>query len=394
MTSKKKKIDLSSFKEFTKNLIINRKTNEDWLKSVENGKIGEARTRTFFINNGFWVLERSVDVNGADYIIQRRDLVNDLIDIEASPVAFIQSKFVSDEENEMAVDSKYIYYIDNETLKTKNEFFLLIHFDEEETSKMLCLSSSEIDKLVNSKKLKLIEHKNKKGEVFKTEVVFTLKQLFQHFEPFTSKKDILEKINTAIESANYFRVIGNRRFLGISPQKEIINKKIGHRYNDGDVISNNFYESKKEIYTLIKNVTEYVYTLKDLLSIEEPDILIDEFNNNKDFIKTIKDKICEENFDNLRTNIERLNTSINESQVIVDSNKVESAYQEDEELLKYLLDNSEEIQQKSVQDLRVIKRWLKQSFSDLEQNVFVKKSNYYPSDLKKIIDTELEKNKK
>ena len=46
------------------------------LKSMENGSIGEARTKELLIDR-FWILERSVDVQGADFIIQRKS--NELI---------------------------------------------------------------------------------------------------------------------------------------------------------------------------------------------------------------------------------------------------------------------------------------------------------------------------
>ena len=40
-----------------------------WLKVMENGTVGEARTRSFLIDR-FWVLlERSVDTDGADFLI-------------------------------------------------------------------------------------------------------------------------------------------------------------------------------------------------------------------------------------------------------------------------------------------------------------------------------------
>ena len=42
-----------------------------WLRSMENGAIAEARTRAILLDR-FWVLERSVDIDGADFIIQRR----------------------------------------------------------------------------------------------------------------------------------------------------------------------------------------------------------------------------------------------------------------------------------------------------------------------------------
>ena len=42
-----------------------------WLKAMQNGVIGEARTKSFLLDR-FWILERSVDIQGADFLIQRR----------------------------------------------------------------------------------------------------------------------------------------------------------------------------------------------------------------------------------------------------------------------------------------------------------------------------------
>jgi hypothetical protein len=53
-----------------------------WLKTMQNGSIGEARARAFLLDR-FWVLERSVDIDGADFIIQRRLTEKTLLDREA-----------------------------------------------------------------------------------------------------------------------------------------------------------------------------------------------------------------------------------------------------------------------------------------------------------------------
>jgi hypothetical protein len=44
-----------------------------WLKVMEHGAAGEARTKAFLLDR-FWVLERSVDIDGADFLIQPRSL--------------------------------------------------------------------------------------------------------------------------------------------------------------------------------------------------------------------------------------------------------------------------------------------------------------------------------
>lgn len=42
-----------------------------WLKAMENGGLGEARVKAFLMDR-LWGLECSVDVEGADYLVQRR----------------------------------------------------------------------------------------------------------------------------------------------------------------------------------------------------------------------------------------------------------------------------------------------------------------------------------
>lgn len=259
---------------------------------------------------------------------------------------------------------------------------------------MLCLSSKDIDKLIINDNLKLTKTTNDKGEVSKTGVVLTLKQLFQHFERFTPEEKNLEKINSAIASANYYREIGNRRFLGLSPQKEIINKKISHRYNNGDDIATEFYNSKKELYELIKNVTEYIYTLKDFLNIEDPELLIEDFTNNKVSLESIKEKICSEDFSALIDKIEKLHSTLDEGYEHFEEGTVGTPHQEVELDLKYILNNfDEEFKDIDTKELKKLKRRVKETFDDPEKNILVEGEYFFPSDLIKSIDDELRKRK-
>ncbi len=68
-----------------------------WLKAMQNGAIGEARTRAFLIDR-FWVLERSVDIDGADFIIQRRITSSNLLDEKPPRFGVVQAKFFSGPE--------------------------------------------------------------------------------------------------------------------------------------------------------------------------------------------------------------------------------------------------------------------------------------------------------
>lgn len=65
----------------------------DWLVPQENGVIGEARARSFLLDR-FWILERSVDIEGVDFFIQRRLIGRSLQDRSAPPLGVVQAKFL------------------------------------------------------------------------------------------------------------------------------------------------------------------------------------------------------------------------------------------------------------------------------------------------------------
>lgn len=88
-------IFMSEDKKFKRenSLFIRRKSileYRHWEKRVDNGSIGEARTKEFIIDR-FWVLERSIDRDGADFLIQRK--LTQISSIEPPRFGIIQSKF-------------------------------------------------------------------------------------------------------------------------------------------------------------------------------------------------------------------------------------------------------------------------------------------------------------
>ena len=94
-----------------------------WLHSVDNGKIGEARTRAILVN-AFWILERSVDIEGADFIIQRKIYGRNLLDERAPRLGYVQSKFCQDSSTGIDIHADYV--VDPEGA-ARNEFFLFVH---------------------------------------------------------------------------------------------------------------------------------------------------------------------------------------------------------------------------------------------------------------------------
>ena len=78
-----------------------------WLKAMQNGALGEARARAFLLER-FWVLERSVDIQGADFIIQRRLTEHNILDKQAQRLSVVQVKFFGTIETTHYVHEDYV----------------------------------------------------------------------------------------------------------------------------------------------------------------------------------------------------------------------------------------------------------------------------------------------
>ncbi len=78
-----------------------------WLKSMEHGAIGESRARAFLLDR-FWVLERSVDIHGADYLIQRRLTDTNFLDRDPPRLGIIQVKFIQDDSTNVYIKKQYV----------------------------------------------------------------------------------------------------------------------------------------------------------------------------------------------------------------------------------------------------------------------------------------------
>jgi hypothetical protein len=111
-----------------------------WLKAMQNGTIGEARTRAFLIDR-FWVLERSVDINGADFIIQRRITASNLLDESPPRFGIVQAKFFSSQDTSHYIQKQYLTDNDREIRK---EFFVVCHTGTEDDTKSYLLTSQDL----------------------------------------------------------------------------------------------------------------------------------------------------------------------------------------------------------------------------------------------------------
>jgi len=115
-----------------------------WLKVMENGSVGEARTRSFLIDR-FWVLERSVDTDGADFLIQRRTTTQRFTDKVPPRIGVIQAKYFQDRRTTHYIPKTYVVDAKGNPLEG---FFALLHVGREDQGEMYLLSARQIvDKL-------------------------------------------------------------------------------------------------------------------------------------------------------------------------------------------------------------------------------------------------------
>ena len=160
---------------------------------MQNGSIGEARTKSFLIDR-FWILERSVDIHGADFLIQRRLHEKNILDLEPPRFGVVQSKFSQDRKTYHYVNKKWIL---NENSEPQLEFFVMIHTGEEEHRSTFLLTSRDIleDFTINNANTFVISSK----KVFESPK-YKIK----------SRKNSLDRIENSIQCAEFYK---NRFFI-------------------------------------------------------------------------------------------------------------------------------------------------------------------------------------
>src|SRR5690349_18509076 len=84
----------------------------------------------------FWVLERSVDVHGADLLVQRRNL----FDRKAQILGRIQAKFVQDARTQIRVPHRYLL----DQYGAAQDYFLLIFTGFGTEARTFLISAQEI----------------------------------------------------------------------------------------------------------------------------------------------------------------------------------------------------------------------------------------------------------
>lgn len=100
----------------------------DLAKREENGKKGESRTESILLDR-FWVYKRSVDIEGADFLIQTPvDDYRELLERKKTVQVFgvVQAKYF-EEKNQVKILKKYV---EDDQGKPFPEFFAFLHTND------------------------------------------------------------------------------------------------------------------------------------------------------------------------------------------------------------------------------------------------------------------------
>ncbi len=234
-----------------------------WVKVAQNGAIGEARSRSFLLDR-FWILERSIDIHGADFIIQRRLTNKNILDRNAPKLGVVQAKFVSSTSTTHYIHCEYV--VDNKSIP-RDEFFLLIHAGNEENSQMFFLTAKEIDKDFQKVSHDGVNKYKIPGSIIK-----------DHKFKVTSRRESLDKIETQLIKADFAK---NREFLSWTlSSTEISVDDILPDYNIpidniwGD-IPEAFFETKKDAAKALSEAEKVCFILKSIATEIDPNKVID-----------------------------------------------------------------------------------------------------------------------
>lgn len=210
------------------------------IKRADNGAIGESRTKSFLIDR-FWILERSVDIEGADFLIQRKLLSQSILDNNPPRFGVIQSKFSQDEKTRHKIKREYI---EDGSGNPHMEFFLIVNIGHEDSQKICLLSAQDI---VNNFSL------NEDNEY----VILTKKLLPKYL--VGSKSRSLNYIEQSIQCVDFYK---NRLYVfkelnSFNPDFDAIHPdfKISIEYNDGN-IPDLFKEQKTRAYDFMLEIEE------------------------------------------------------------------------------------------------------------------------------------------
>lgn len=226
---------------------------------MQNGAIGEARAKAFLLDR-FWVLERSVDIDGADFIIQRRLTGKNLLDREAPRLGVVQVKYFGTQTTQHFVHLEYVVDENNEP---RNEFFLLCFTGSEESPRSFLILAKDIFEKFS---------KTTKNDNDGFSISYSRVTSNADFE-ITNSKLALDRIEKRLEFAEFTK---NRSFISWAlPSSKIELSAISPEYSEqidnwwGDIPSG-FEEIKRSARNAVFDVEEVLNFLQQLTRETDP----------------------------------------------------------------------------------------------------------------------------
>lgn len=219
-----------------------------WLLRMENGGLAEARTKAFLMDR-FWILERSVDIQGADFIIQRRLTSQNILDATPPRFGVIQVKYYQNINTSQYVHQEYICDTDGQP---RNEFFLVAHTGVGDHSECFLLSSKDILSDFQS-----VDNSKTQGNKY----YLPGRQVLSNKYKITSFSRALDRIERALLLSDFQR---NRSFMSwILPSFSEIS--IDHIENEYTLPLENWYaDIPQGIFELKKNIEMITYDLNEI----------------------------------------------------------------------------------------------------------------------------------
>lgn len=222
------------------------------IKRMEDGSIGELRTRELLIDR-YWLLERYVDFEGADTLIQRK--LSYFGSISPIRLGIAQSKFRIDITKKIKINELFVL---DEDESIREEFFLFVHTGFEEKKRTFFLTADQI-----------VGNFERKEGFF--QVVVT-----DEYELFRGDiKKTLDKIEQNLESVDLLR---NRSFVtnyftGINKVEDILEDYTLHLTEKDQEILDFNRTIKTYASDCLNNIYRQVSEINEIMHENDPMIL-------------------------------------------------------------------------------------------------------------------------
>jgi hypothetical protein len=228
------------------------------LLSNEHGALCEARAKAILLER-FWVLERSVDVHGADLLVQRRNL----FERKAQILGRIQAKFVQDGRTRIRIRHRDLL----DQYGAAQDYFLLIFTGFGTEARTFLISAQEI---VNN--FRCVAASDRKFyQIAAKEILES-----NRFEIIDQGK-ALDRVEDALKRADFQDFIRNRRFV---LKSHFLETEIDPAHIDEDYeiplhswngnLREDFFRTKKQLQSAILDMTEAIEHLRNFVEHTDP----------------------------------------------------------------------------------------------------------------------------